>query len=50
MLTQQYALLSIVWMIGFVMLFDRVHSRRRHYQYLWDMYKMVLAGNLAGME
>jgi hypothetical protein len=50
MMTQQYALLSIVWMIGFVVLFDRLHCRRRHYQYLGAMYKMVLAGHTGAME
>jgi hypothetical protein len=50
MMTQQYALLSIVWMMGFVVLFDRVHSRRQHYQYLGEMYRMVLAGHAGVTE
>jgi len=29
-MVQQFALLSIVFMMGFVMLFDRMHWRRKH--------------------
>ena len=38
-MTQFFALLSIVFMIPFVILFDRVHQRKRNYRRLWEMYE-----------
>jgi hypothetical protein len=38
-----WALQSIVFMISFVVLFDRVHQRRRHYRRLWEMYEGLIA-------
>ena len=38
-MSQYWALLSIVFMIGVVFLFDRVYQRRRHYRRLWEMYE-----------
>lgn len=38
-MTRQFALLSIVFMIPAVFLFDRVHQRKRNYRRLWEMYE-----------
>ena len=34
-----WALLSVVFMKAFVILFDRVHQRNRNYRELWKMYR-----------
>jgi hypothetical protein len=34
-----WALESIVFMMAFVFLYDRMHLRRRHYRRLWEMYE-----------
>lgn len=44
-MTQYFALLSIVFMIPIVILFDRVHERRRNYRRLWEMYEELKALN-----
>ena len=38
-MTQYFALLSIVFMIPAVILFDRVHQRKQNYRRLWEMYE-----------
>jgi hypothetical protein len=39
MLSQYFALLSVVFMIPVVFLFDRVHQRKQIYRRLWEMYE-----------
>jgi len=39
-----FALLSIVFMMGFVMLFDGIHRRNQRYQRIWSMYRQVMGG------
>jgi len=43
MLSQYIALLSVVFMIPVVFLFDRVHQRKQHYRRLWEMYEGLKA-------
>ena len=38
-----YALLSVVFMIAFVVLFDKVHQRNSNYRRLWAMYRELQA-------
>ena len=38
-MSRYFALQSIVFMIPIVLLFDRVHQRRRNYRRLWEMYE-----------
>ncbi len=37
--TRFSSLLSLIFMMGFVMLFDLIHQRNRHYQWLGALYK-----------
>jgi hypothetical protein len=37
--TRFSSLLSLIFMMGFVMLFDLIHQRNRHYQWLGSLYK-----------
>ncbi|HEY1241318.1 MAG TPA: hypothetical protein VGF16_12220 [Bryobacteraceae bacterium] len=48
MLSQYFALLSVVFMIPVVFLFDRVHQRKRHYRWLWEMYEGIKVLSQAG--
>ncbi|HLK48246.1 MAG TPA: hypothetical protein VKT49_08935 [Bryobacteraceae bacterium] len=42
-MTQYFALLSIVFMIPIVILFDRIHQRNRNYRRLWEMYEGIMS-------
>ena len=43
-MSQTFALLSLVFMIAFVILFDAKHQRDRHYRRILFMYEAVRAG------
>lgn len=42
-MARYWALLSMVFMKAFVILFDRIHQRNRNYQRLWEMYREMQA-------
>lgn len=47
-MSHYWALLSIVYQIAFVYLWDRVHQRNRNYRRLWQMYRELQKRNCPG--
>jgi hypothetical protein len=45
--SQAFSLSSIVWMICFVLVFDRLHRRKCHYRRLWAMYRCITGATAA---
>jgi hypothetical protein len=46
-MNQEFALLSLVFMMAFVFQFDAIHQRDRNYQRIRSMYDAVRAGAAA---
>lgn len=44
-MSRYWALLSIVFMIPFVFLYDRLHRRNGNYRRLWEMYRELQERN-----
>ena len=42
-MSQYWALQSVVFMIAFVFVFDRIYDRNRNYRRLWEMYRELQA-------
>ena len=46
-MSRYYALLSVVFMMGFVVVFDKIHQRNSNYRRLWEMYRALRSGRRA---